>query len=792
MKLSLLGTTAIFLIATAVSSPALAQVTALKAVDDPADAVAAPSEGLADIIVTAQRRSENLQRAALAVTAVSADSLTRAGVTNAAQLTNLAPALQVNNLGGPLNSFYLRGVGNFTTISLADPTVAVNIDGINLGRPSSVQGLFYDLERVEVLKGPQGTLYGRNATGGAVNVITAKPVFGVLSGYGNFEYGNYDSKKLNAAVNIPLGETGAVRIAGQLVDRNGYYSDGTGDDKGESVRVQFSSQLTDNFKITVGGDFSHQGGIGSGVTLAGLDKNSRIGIFDPRAGPVFNSAFVFRAGGTLSPPVNNAYNNNRFWGTYAQADITTSIGTLTILPAYRRSELNYRTYAPSFSLTQRETGDQTSLEVRLASKGDNPLSYILGGFFLRDTADTRGSFNQYFFAPYVRFQPVTNSYAGFGRLTYKLTDTLRITGGIRYTIDQKSAVVASDNAIVICPGAFIPPPGGPQFCFGTPSLPDGLTIPAFLQTPGGNVIPIQPYGPAGAIVQTTRSVVDASKTFRKLTYRGGVEFDVRPDSLLYAIYETGFKAGGFFSSIDDPTFRPEQISAVTVGLKNRFLDNKLQINLEAYRWIYSDQQLAHFRTNSQGGPEFVTENVGKSRIQGAEVEAQWRVLHNTTLNGTVQYLDAKNLQFVYSSPASVGPPVTGCAVSGPTAGQFQVNCSGLRPTQAPEWSFTAGIEQVIPLGEIGSLRFTAGTRYQSGIFTGFELLPVQYQAGYFTSNAQLSFTTANERFTVTGFVNNIENNNVVGYSQPHPQAPSLSIQALRPPQTYGVRVGFKF
>ena len=339
----LFTTSAVMAIAAAGAFPAAAQTTATATSNQAASATAPADDGLAEIIVTAQRREENLQHAAIAVTAVSGDTLERAGVTNVAQLTNIAPALQVNNLGGPLNSFYLRGVGNFTTNSLNDPTVAVNIDGVYLGRPSSVQGLFFDLARVEVLKGPQGTLYGRNATGGAINVITTKPIFGESSGYANAEYGNYNAKKLNGAINIAMGENGAMRISGQIVDRDGTYTDGTGDDRSEAIRVQFASQLTDTFKLIVGADFSHQGGLGSGVTLAGLDKDSRIGVLDPRAGALYLSTFVFRAGGTLGAPVNDAYNDNRYWGVYAQADIDTSVGTLTILPAYRRSELNFRT-----------------------------------------------------------------------------------------------------------------------------------------------------------------------------------------------------------------------------------------------------------------------------------------------------------------------------------------------------------------------------------------------------------------------------------------------------------------
>lgn len=134
----------------------------------------------------------------------------------------------------------------------------------------------------------------------------------------------------------------------------------------------------------------------------------------------------------------------------------------------------------------------------------------------------------------------------------------------------------------------------------------------------------------------------------------------------------------------------------------------------------------------------------------------------------------------------------GCAVSGPVAGQFQIDCRGRRPTQAPKWSFTAGLEQVVPLRRAGNLRFNAGTRYQSGVYTGFELLPVRYQTGYFMSNAQLEYSTLDVASQLP-VLNNIEDNNVVGYSQPHPQAGGAwNILSLRPPPTYGIGMGAMF
>lgn len=206
---------------------------------------AADSGALEEVVVTAQRREESSQRAAVALTALAGSAIADAGITNAAGLTAMVPALQINSTFGPTSAFRLRGVGNIVTNSLGDPAVAVNIDGVFLARPTSVQGLFFDLGRVEVLKGPQGTLYGRNATGGAVNVISAKPKLGELGGFAEVEYGNYSNRRLSGALNLPAGSINAFRLATQIIDRDGYYSDGTGDDKSQSVRLRFAHVPSD-------------------------------------------------------------------------------------------------------------------------------------------------------------------------------------------------------------------------------------------------------------------------------------------------------------------------------------------------------------------------------------------------------------------------------------------------------------------------------------------------------------------------------------------------------------------
>ena len=176
---------------------------------------------LQEILVTAQRRQESVQTAALPVSALSAEQLANSGASKVQDLTQLIPALQVSQAAGPYPLYFLRGVGNFNGNSLSDAAVALSVDGVYVARPSSTVGMFYDLDRVEVLKGPQGTLYGRNATGGAINVITRKPTdeFGADA---SIDVGNYNLVKVDADLNLPLSDKVAARFAAQSIDRHGF------------------------------------------------------------------------------------------------------------------------------------------------------------------------------------------------------------------------------------------------------------------------------------------------------------------------------------------------------------------------------------------------------------------------------------------------------------------------------------------------------------------------------------------------------------------------------------------
>jgi iron complex outermembrane recepter protein len=170
---------------------------------------AGDSIGLSEVIVTAARRAEDVQRAALSIQALSSDALTKGNITNPEDLNSIAPGVSIAATGA-VPQVYVRGVGNYSANSYAEAAVAFNLDGVYISRPWASRGMFYDLERVEVLKGPQGTLYGRNASGGAINIITVQPKLGETSGFAELQVGNYNLVQGTAAVNVPLGDTLAL------------------------------------------------------------------------------------------------------------------------------------------------------------------------------------------------------------------------------------------------------------------------------------------------------------------------------------------------------------------------------------------------------------------------------------------------------------------------------------------------------------------------------------------------------------------------------------------------------
>lgn len=751
---------------------------------------------LEEIVVTAQRREESAQRVAVPISVISGDQLALAGVTQVEDLSKLVPALQVVPAAGPYSLFYLRGVGNFNGNALSDAAVAFNVDGVYVARPSSTSGVFYDVDRVEVLNGPQGTLYGRNATAGAINVLTKNPDF-VLAGGGEIEGGDYSNFRATGDVNLPVNDWIAVRGAFQVTSRHGYLDDGTDDDHTQSGRLKVRLDFSQDLHLIIGGDYSHDGGTGVGASvLTGPNQyvggNAWLGNTSPAAGALYASTLVFPAGNTLSPlpfdsqasahcqlyeqnhagtgcPLlsNGIFQDNKFSGVYGELTWTAPAGTLTVIPAYRHSSIDYMSTEASFRIDQNETDNQTSLEARFASNTDRPLSYLVGAYYLHEGIDSNPGYDQEYNYSTEHADLTTNTMAGFGRVTWAITDALRATGGVRYTWEKKEGDGSYLTMNTICPGSFIPPPFGPQFCFG-----------------GVGQVNI----PAPAIT------LNQSNTWNKTTWRGAFEYDVAPKSLLYASVETGFKSGGFSLSSTYPVYQPETITAYTLGSKNRFFDSRLQLNLEVFDWDYKNQQISQLTYDNNGTLVFPTRNVGHSTIRGAELSLQWLATPDTLLGTDVQYLHSRYDDYHYTVPYFGAPPSNGCPYTiqpGPPA-VAALNCSGMTPPQSPEWTMTLNARQTLHLGSY-KLVGTVDAHYQTETLTGLDFLPVEEQKSYWIMDAYLALESPNGRWSLTGYVRNLSNTDVITASFLQPLTgtalPNASVAA---PRTYGAILGVRF
>ena len=772
------------------------------------------STGMGDIIITAQRRSENAQRAAIAISVVGGADLVNNGITQPDRLNSLVPALTIANVGPSATSF-IRGVGNFSVQITSDPAVAFNYDGIYIGRLTATSTTFFDTDRVEVLKGPQGTLYGRNATAGAINILPTQPKLGELSGYGTVQYGNYNALSAEGAINIPLGDTGAMRISGIVNNRSGYNRDGSSDDKSQGLRVQVKSNLTPNLTARLAFDYEHLGGLGSGLTFLDTYACSAATASVPGQTPhcAVTPTGISRADGNTSAasqtfwtsllsgvtgrhrdPFPANYQDSNFFGSNADVEWDTGFGTLTIIPAARFDQVKNLNPSGGFPIANDQRDIQYSLETRFAGKV-GLIDYTLGFFYYNEDARLRqgsitGNNNGSFAEPTI---VDTQSYAPFARLTAHLGPKLRLVGGVRYTRDTKqfnshNITIAETCATgATCPTAILLPavPYPTLLPFAIPGQSPTQLTPATVPGPTPNTI-----------VSRTDYFFNNSLSVGRVTWRGAAEYDLAPASLLYASAETGFRSGGFNTAVvldaNAPipqVYQPEYITAYTLGSKNRFLNNRVQINLEAFWWKYRNEQVAHGTVDEINRPGSYTQNVGRSTIKGIEVDGRVLVTPTTQITADVQYLHARNDSFTFNV---VGYPLTNCAVaSAGFAGRFplfSVNCSGLPSYNSPTWSLNLSGQQTVPLGDY-KIVLTAGTQYKTSRYTYFDYATEQLQRASWTTDAQVSFGPASGQWSIAGFVRNIEDKRLL--------AAPIAFQGLlsaylTPPRTFGARASVKF
>lgn len=801
--------------------------------------------GIEEVIVTAQRRAQSLQDAALAVQSFDTDALTQSGIESATDLGLLSPALGISAGGGPLASFFVRGVGALTVNPLTDSAIAQNVDGVYLGRSSGAAGqALFDLERVELLKGPQGTLYGRNATGGVVNYIPNKPVLGENSGYIQAEVGNYSKLGLQGAANIALSDDVAIRISGNKLERDGFSDDGTNDKDSFGLRGQLLFNASDKLSIRLAVDHSEVSGKGAGGDLYGTYSNDTgsLSEFTPTglpidSGPSDAGANAIRSATLHTPsfapfqPIDgqDLYQDISWTGFSAEINYQTDVGTLTFIPAYRESEQDYQFSGPGFAPAKTaEENNQTSFELRFATDLDGPLNGILGAFHIEEEISTSTVFAQNYASPIQNYDNGGDSWAVFGQGTFDLSETFRLNAGVRYTEDSKFVDGISDTFVTFCGGApftgnFLTPGPPPFNSFANgcasgamPAQPVTSDRDAFIQhfvdegliaadsvadipgrgrppvynfnlpggvppTPGRNPEPI-----LGAIVNVGDGELASELSYSETTYRLGAEWDWAESNLLFATFETGYRAGGVDLAVGSAsTYDSEFIDAITIGSKNRFMDNTLQVNAELFLWKYDGQQVTYF-TTLEGASAFPIANADAT-IQGLDLDVIWAATGSTTFGLNVQYLEAS-----YDKLALISDPGKGrfgCSSNGVSDGVESYDCSGSDMLYSPEIGADLNINHVIDLAN-HQLSLTAMVSHRSEQQTNFLLLEDTKSDSYTTLNLDATLYSGDEDWSVSAFVRNATderfsvNTNVSNRG--------LAYTIFSPPRTFGVRFNASF
>ena len=713
-------------------------------------------EGINEVIITAARREESVQDAALAISVIDSLAIEEANVSSAVDMQSLVPGLTISQ-GGSTTGAFIRGVGSFGTNATASSAIAWNLNAVPIARPAGIGPIFYDLERVEVLKGPQGTLYGKNASGGAINLITTRPGYS-FGGNARLDVGNYDLQRFTGAVDLPVSNTFALRAATQLTRRDGYLSDGYNDQDSDSLRVTALWEPSADLSATVIGEWSELGGMGYATVPTSTFREAQ---GDAWTGPSDSNLKMFNEviGGT--PSKDDGYLDNTIKALSAEIVYSMDWGDITFIPAYRDMDNDIRTYTPGFRYDQQESSEQQSVELRFSGQMDR-IDWVGGYFFLRDEqVQNYELFAQPIQHTFNDITLTTESHAIFGELTYSLNDTVRLIAGARYSEDAKGQ-------------------DGTQTSYN-----------------GADFVP--PYEVTGQVPAFGRRHDDVTD------WKIGAEWDLAPDSMIYATVSTGFLSGGFFPNIHYPenSYEPEHMTAFTLGAKNRFLDRRLQANFELFYWDYEDKHERYLGATETGLTGLLVTNAGQAELYGIEMDLQFRMTAVDHLSFNITLMESEYEDFTYDSFSPTGAPLFhNCELGAPQPAPappgaiFQnVDCAGKGLVRAPDVTGAASYERIVRFDDGGQLVFDLSAQFASSQYTSPDFIKAAYDDGYTTWNLNITWEPAADWYIRLWGRNLSEEVVYTGgtkYPFNGPIDPSHSYLDIRNPRTYGVTGGIRF
>jgi iron complex outermembrane receptor protein len=731
-------------------APAYAQVapstgpasTSLASVSSPSSP-AAPSGSanqIQDIVVTAQKRSENLQKVPVSVAAFSGDTLQSRGVKQITELALVTPGLQIGSQNGNVQPF-LRGIGNSGAAVGNESSVAVYIDGVYYTALPAGAFATSNVQRVEVLKGPQGTLFGRNASGGVIQLITRDPSHTPTLD-ASFTYGNYNTYSGNLYASTGLTDTLAVDIAisGQKqVDgygKNLFTGDRNDYEDYFNVRSKLLFTPTDTTKFTLAIGHSYSLGSIQGGTFPGTTQGT------------------FTAPFEQSPTIGFYDRNDNLDGftSYKQTDISLKaeqklpFAQLTSTTAYVHTTSFAQLSAnwnprPEFNVLEPGKINQFTQELQIGSLPGGPLKWVGGLFYyhaIQEYVDSQfrgaalgGGFDQY-------GKQTADSYAAYGQASYEILPRFTLTGGLRYTMDRTKAE-------------------------------------------GGTVAPGAPLTPA-------TTLHDHANT-NKLTFKAGADYQATDQILLFASFSRGFKSLAYnllpFSTSHD---KPEVLDDYEIGVKSDLFDKRVRINLSAFYYQLQNPQVQLLTTGA-----VILSNAKSARVKGLDLDISTIVTRGLTFRLSGSYLHSRYK--VYGELDAQGNCTIGCAPSNPpavppaygTGPAIPIQAGGNTIPRSPTVSGDVGLDYVTDLGS-GKLTVTGDYYYNSGYY--FEPDNFLHQPKYGLFSGQIKYAP-NDRYYISVWGKNLNNKKYVTYAGAQ-NGPSGYPFIGGPPRTYGVTAGVKF
>ncbi|MFV0278740.1 MAG: TonB-dependent receptor [Parahaliea sp.] len=742
------------------------------------------SLALEEVIVTAQKRAEGLQDVPVSISAVTGETLEAMGALRMEDVAVYVPNLNISEAGLG-DRIYIRGLGSGENQGF-EQSVGIYVDGIYYGRGSSIRDGFLDMERVEVLRGPQGVLFGKNTIAGAINIITADPGDEFEGEIGVAYTSKLDEKEVTGILSGPVSDTFGARLAYRYTESDGYVKNtgfGGRDEPNEENQI---ARLTltwqpDDMPMSARFKWTHSEFDVIGRQMDMLAEPLITGALVPPEPIIGETKLNYSSGRNAS---DTDFSNNDSFSL--NVDFYIGSHTLTLVSGYTQLEYD-RTMDGDRSLASTveffnfdEEFDQFSQEVRWTSPGGETVDYIVGAYYQTSDLSTfeAGALPSLGLDWSRDFGVDSDTWAIFGQATWNVTDRFRVMAGLRYTEEDKSGerdfrFFAPGTKTELADVPLISPP----ILAGTPIA----NIPGALYQ---DILSRNPSIPTGLAGFGEPHQVDGKRDEEALTPMLTIQYDLG-DSMIYATASTGFKAGGFDTRSNLPIqfqFDEEKVLAGEVGAKLRLLGGAAELNIAAFYMQFEDLQTSTF----DGNIGFLVDNAGEATSQGVELDGRWLLTENLTLNGAIGWLDFQFDEF----------PGAQCFVSNyrvPDNRQPDGTCdfAGKENAYTPEWTGNLGLRHVYAFDNM-ELLSSVDVVFMDNHYTLPDLNPGLEHPAYYKINARVALASLDNRWEVALLGRNLTDELTFSNSANVPLISGAYNVFLDPPRTLTLQGTYRF